>query len=54
MEKTKTRPVQFRATEDEYEVILKNATNLGLTVSAYLRLVALHAKVDVLNLIGFQ
>jgi Ribbon-helix-helix protein, copG family. len=47
MSEGKTRPVQIRVSEEEYKQMEEKAGKLGLTVSAYLRFVALYADVSV-------
>ena len=41
-ENNKTRPVQIRFSEEEYKVMKEKAQKHGLTVSAYIRLLALN------------
>lgn len=41
------KTVQCRVSDEEYEVIEKKAEALGLTVSNYLRMVCLHARIDI-------
>ncbi len=48
MSEGKTRPVQIRFSEEEYKLMEEKAVKLGLTVSAYLRLVALNADIGVI------
>jgi hypothetical protein len=42
-EETKIRIIPVRMTQSSYEVIVKKAEQLGLTISAYLRMLALQA-----------
>lgn len=41
------KTIQTRVTEEEYQIIEEKANFLGLTTSNYLRLVCLHAKIDI-------
>lgn len=47
MSEGKSRPIQIRVSDEEYKTIESKATKLGLTVSAYLRYVAINAKVEI-------
>lgn len=48
--KTVTREytLQMRVTDEEYKIIEKKASSLGLTTSNYMRLVCLNASIDIL------
>lgn len=41
------KTIQTRVSEEEYRIIEEKANYLGLTISNYLRLVALHTKIDI-------
>lgn len=41
------KTIQTRVTDEEYKIVEEKANFLGLSVSNYLRLIALHAKVDI-------
>lgn len=41
------KTIQTRVTDEEYKVVEEKANFLGLSVSNYLRLVALHANINV-------
>lgn len=45
--KERLKTIQARVLDTEYCIIEKKAKFLGLTVSNYLRMVALHANVDI-------
>jgi len=42
--KNKTKEIRVRVSDEEYEIILKKANELGLTKSGYLRLKGLGGK----------
>lgn len=41
------KSIQIRVSEDEYKAIEEKAYELGLSVSNYLRMVAMHCKIDI-------
>lgn len=45
--RTRKKAIQFRVTEEEYNQIEEKANLLGVTLSNYVRLVALHSDIKV-------
>ncbi len=41
------KTLQMRVTEEEYNIINEKANLLGITTSNYMRMVCLHAKIDI-------
>lgn len=41
------KTIQTRVSDEEYSIIEEKANFLGLSISNYLRLVALHARIDI-------
>lgn len=41
------KTIQTRVTDEEYKIVEDKANFLGLSVSNYLRLVALHTRIDI-------
>ena len=41
------KTIQTRVSDEEYSIIEEKANFLGLSVSNYLRLIALHARIDI-------
>lgn len=41
------KTIQTRVTDEEYKAIEDKADFLGLSISNYLRLIALHARIDI-------
>jgi uncharacterized protein (DUF1778 family) len=45
--KSKRKQITVRVTEEEHDLITKKADDLGLTISEYLRLVAMKSEVKI-------
>ena len=57
IEKQREKTYQMRVTDDEYNIVEKKASMLGLVASNYMRMVCLHATVNItigLNQIGIE
>lgn len=44
---TRDKTIQTRVSGDEFKIVEEKANFLGLSISNYLRLIALHTKIDI-------